>query len=454
MRSAAVDLVAAIGRAFRGGWRRLGAWNRSNGAGESGFSRLVEVHALQTIGDAFVTVALAGSLFFSVSPHAARSRIGLYLLVAMAPFAVVAPVLGPMLDRFQHGRRFALAATMVTRAVLALVIAHALSGKHLTLAQTFALYPAALGVLVAQKTYSIVRAATVPRVLPAGLTLVQANSRLTMVGVFAPGVGGLLAIGMTKTVGHHWALRVGAVAYVISAIYALRLPRWADGGRDVRASEHHLGLGSPLKFGQVDSIVAGVLRAAATLRWLSGFLLFYGAFVVQEHSIGGLPKGVALVALAVGLGAGNFVGTLVGTRSSRLFAGRPSVLLLGITLATTVFTALDFGLLTVFAVAVISSATAAIAKLSLDATIQQRVDEATRTSTFARSETAMQLSWVVGGVLGILLPTKPSFIGFAFASGVLTLSLLAALGFVRYRRRHPGLAELPAVRRENSPQAP
>src|SRR4051812_4895493 len=98
VRSAAWQLAVVTGHGTRHGWRRLRHWNQANGAGESGLARLVDVHALQTAGDAFVTVALAGSLFFSVSPGTARSRIALYLLIAMAPFAVVAPVLGPLLD--------------------------------------------------------------------------------------------------------------------------------------------------------------------------------------------------------------------------------------------------------------------------------------------------------------------------------------------------------------------
>jgi len=356
--------------------------------------------------------------------------VALYLLVTMAPFAVVAPVLGPLLDRFQHGRRFALAATMVARATLALVIGHALAGKHLTTTEALALYPAALGVLIAQKTYTIVRSATVPRLLPSGLTLVQANSRMTIVGVIGPFAAALVAFVLTKAGGHQFALRVGALVYATAAVFALRLPRHADGGAAVRAHEGRLRLASPLKLGQPDPVVAGVLRSAAALRWLAGFLLFYGAFVVQEHSIGGMPKAVSLSALAIGLGAGNFTGTLIAVRIVRFNATRLAVVLLFITAATTAFTALDFGLVTVFAVAVISAATAAIAKLGLDATIQQRVDDAVRTSTFARSETTMQLSWVVGGAVGILLPTRP-FVGFTVATIALAVALVAAVGFAR-----------------------
>jgi MFS family permease len=427
-------LLVSIARACRRGVRRLGAWNRSRGAGESGLARLVEVHALQTAGDAFVTVALAGSLFFSVPTHQARTRVGLYLIVAMAPFAVVAPVLGPLLDRFRHGRRFALAATMLARAVLALVIGHALAGKTLTTTEALALYPAALGVLVGQKTYSIVRSATVPRLTPPALTLVQANSRLTLVGVIGPAAAAVVALILTKAAGHQFALQIGALVYVSAAIFALRLPRHADGGADVRASEVHLRLASPLKLGQPDAVVAGVLRSAAALRWLSGFLLFYGAFVVQEHSIGGMPKAVALSALAIGLGVGNFGGTVVGARITGFNAARLAVVLLLITAVTTLFTALAFGLLTAFAVAVISSATSAITKLGLDATIQQRVDDSVRTSTFARSETTLQLAWVVGGAVGILLPTRP-VVGFTVATVGLAAALVPAIGTSRRRTR-------------------
>ena len=427
-------LLVALARACRHGARRVVAWNRSRGAGESGFARLVEVHALQTAGDAFVTVALAGSLFFSVSPHTAKTRIGLYLLIAMAPFAVIAPVLGPVLDRFQHGRRFALAATMLARATLALVIGHSLAGKHLTTTEALALYPAALGVLVAQKTYAIVRSATVPRVLPRELTLVQANSRMTVVGVILPFAAAVVAYVITKIGGHQFALRIGALVYATAAIYALRLPRHADGGADVRAHEARLRFASPLKLGQPDAVIAGVLRSAAAFRWLAGFLLFYGAFVVQEHSIGGMPKAVSLSALAIGLGAGNFVGTLIGARIAKFNATRLAVLLLLITALTTAFTALDFGLLSVFAVALVSAAAAAIVKLGLDATIQQRVDDSVRTSTFARSETTMQLSWVVGGAVGILLPTRP-LIGFTVATVALAAALVAAVGFARRQQK-------------------
>jgi hypothetical protein len=51
---------------------------------------------------------------------------------------------------------------------------------------------------------------------------------------------------------------------------------------------------------------------------------------------------------------------------------------------------------------------------------------------FARSETTLQLAWVIGGAIGILLPTNAS-LGFGVAAAVLAVALAIALGL---RPRH------------------
>jgi hypothetical protein len=420
-------LIRAIARAIAHNWRRLMRWNRRGGAGTSGLAGLVELHAVQAAADAFVTVALAGHLFFEVPTGQARSRVGLYLLITMAPFAIVAPVLGPLLDRFRHGRRFALAATTIARLTLALVIGHNLGGGMAALA----LYPAALGVLVAGKAYGIVRSAAVPRLMPPGLSLVQANARLTFAGVVAPGIAGVVAIGLTRAFGHLTTLRFSAALYGLAAVLALRLPRRADGGAATRAHEHAAGHGF-LRLSHVHGDVRAALRSTGVLRAFAGFLLLYGAFVVRAHPIGGLSGSVSLAALAVGLGVGNLIGTTTGVRAAGISAQRLGAPLLLVSLVTTLLTAIDYGLFTVFAVAVVSSAAVAVAKLALDATIQQRVDDDVRTSTFARSETVLQLAWVGGGAVGIVLPTTP-WIGFLVA----TLGLAAGVVDTVVTRRRP-----------------
>jgi hypothetical protein len=51
------------------------------------------------VGEAALAVSLAASLFLSISPDAARSKVILYLAISLAPFAVLAPIIGPYIDR-------------------------------------------------------------------------------------------------------------------------------------------------------------------------------------------------------------------------------------------------------------------------------------------------------------------------------------------------------------------
>src|SRR5580693_3058819 len=75
--------AAAAGGAGRFVHRLSGA----SGAGRTGLSNLIELTAAGGFADAFVAVALAGTLFFSTSVDQARGRIALTLLITMAPFA-------------------------------------------------------------------------------------------------------------------------------------------------------------------------------------------------------------------------------------------------------------------------------------------------------------------------------------------------------------------------------
>ena len=66
----------------------------------------------------------------------------------------------------------------------------------------------------------------------------------------------------------------------------------------------------------------------------------------------------------------------------------------------------------------VSSVTNALGKVSLDAIIQREVPDTLRASAFARSETLLQLAWVVGGALGIALPPI-GWLGFTVVAALL-----------------------------------
>jgi hypothetical protein len=69
------------------------------------FQRLGRVHALMIAGEAIMAVSLADSLFLSISPDAARTQVILFLAMSMAPFALLAPLIAPFLDKIKGGQR-------------------------------------------------------------------------------------------------------------------------------------------------------------------------------------------------------------------------------------------------------------------------------------------------------------------------------------------------------------
>jgi hypothetical protein len=214
--------------AARGTSRTVHRLTGASGASRTGLGSLIELSAAGAAGDAFVTIALAGTLFFSTSLDQARGRIALTLLITMAPFAVLAPVIGPMLDRAQQGRRYLLAGTLMARGLLCWGMVDAVLHNDVV-----ELLPAAFGVLVLQKAYAVTRASVTPRLLPREITLVAANSRTGMASLIASSVAGLAALGIEYVAGGGangaaWVLRVGTVVYIAATALSFRVPDHVD----------------------------------------------------------------------------------------------------------------------------------------------------------------------------------------------------------------------------------
>ena len=117
--------------------------------------RLSLVQCAMLGGGTVVTISLAGSLFFSISPNAADHKILLYLLFTLAPFAIVSPLLGPLIDRSRGARRLMVVSSAVGQVVLCPLMA-----THL---HSLLLFPLAFLVLVCQKLYLVTKGALVPR---------------------------------------------------------------------------------------------------------------------------------------------------------------------------------------------------------------------------------------------------------------------------------------------------
>jgi MFS family permease len=399
----------AIARPFALLARRIRRATHAQGAGESGLGKLIEVHAVHSMGDMLITMALASTIFFAVPTEEARGRVALYLAVTMAPFVLLAPVIGPLLDRLPHGRRAAMSAALLFRGVLALLMTGAVATGGLWL------YPAALGVMVASKAYNIVRAAVVPRLLPPGISLVKANARITLTGLLSAGAAAPIGL-LLHLVSPEGPLYGAFVVTLIGAVMSFRLPHKVDlakgeralhleelaQARSERETDGRRGRSHGLR--ATESTVFKALIANCTLRLLSGFMLFFLAFLLRDQPFAGFTAAMSLGVVGVVAGVGNGLGNLAG---AWLRDRAPEAILLAmLTLAvgSTVTAAVAYSMVTVLAVSAAAGLCQAMGKLALDALIQRDVPEVVRTSAFARSETMVQMAWVVGGVIGISLP--------------------------------------------------
>lgn len=449
----------ATGRAGRSAFRKARQLTHAQGAGESGLARLLELHAVNTGGDAAVAVALAGTLFFAGATSEARSDVAWFLLLTMLPFAIVAPLIGPFLDRFRRGRRWAIGATMAIRAFCCWILADAVATDATT-----TLYPAALGVLVSSKAYGVTRASAVPRLLPPDITLVKANSRISLTGTAGAVLSGPLAAG-TAYFGAEWTCRYAFVLFVIATILAILLPERVDSseGEEQVDMATMSGAVHGTKRRAIASSVVGALRGNAGLRFLTGFLLMYMAFVLRDPPFDGWDTSarstILLGAVLGSLGAGQTLGTAIAAIVRSRAPESVIVVVLVVDAVVVVLCTAVFAIPTAVLVALTAGLCASLGKLSLDALIQRDVPESVRTSVFARSETLMQLSWVVGGFVGILAPLEPAQVGLTIASVCLVLwtvfVLQARISSHRSRASHPRApaerADPAATRRERHP---
>ncbi|HEY6424935.1 MAG TPA: MFS transporter [Pseudonocardiaceae bacterium] len=402
-----------------GGVRRFHRATTADGAGQSGLSSLTYATMMDYAANAAVAVALANTLFFAAATAESRTDVALYLLITVAPFTVIAPVIGPLLDRLQHGRRVAMALSFAGRSLLLIVMA--------THVNDWLLYPAALGFMVLAKSFGVLQAAVTPRLLPPEMTLVKTNSRLTVFGLVAAGVSGAVAAGVAALTGTPAALLVTAVVCLVGATLCLRIPSWVEVTEgEVPASlraETTAALDAARRRQPMGRRVVVALWGNGTTRVLTGFLTLFVAFAVKAQTEGSPGRQLVLLGVVgAGAGAGSLLGNVVGARTQ---FGKPDQVILSCVaagLTMSVLAALVPGISVAAVTALVAATGSAIAKVCLDAVIQRDVPEASRASAFGRSETVLQTAWVLGGALGVLLP--PTYwIGFASVSVLLGLGL-------------------------------
>jgi hypothetical protein len=490
------------------------------------FGRLALTHVLMTAGDTLFAVSLAGSLFFSISPTAAKDKVLLYLLLTMGPFAVVAPALGPLIDRSRGARRAMVVASAAGRALLCPFLARDI--------HSLLLFPEAFAMLVLSKVYLVTKGALVPemaalgllddisdaetgaatgveghgrpgdpaaRVLPSsdpsaptipmvgrnpktppyGTPLIRVDDPVTGVDKVEPDLAtlnarlGLLAslsgfvfavpaVIILKLGGAPSVLWVSVGVFIAAMVAGIRLPvptrvakRLAGKRRDKNAVEPPVVslaaspevVRSP-DFDQAwiddeadlaafrpmaDTEVVLALMPMSVLKALVGFLTFLFAFALRREAAATWWFGFVLG----GLTAGALIGVLLVSRIRKVMSEQQ--ILTAALLLVAAFATLGafFPVRWMQAVvAVAMGAAGAVAKPSFDALVQRNVAESNQGRAFARFETRLQLMWVVGSFVPVVLALP-------IEAGDFVMAVVAAVGAVSYMSSRRAVGGQPEV---------
>lgn len=361
--------------------------------------RLARVHGCMAAADTFLAVSLADSLFLSISPDAARSKVLLFLALSLAPFTILAPLVGPYIDRLPGGRRLTVFGVGIARALVVVLMVGRI--------HSLLLFPLAFISLVLAKTYAVSRSSLVPTLVRSDDELVAANGKLGLVAGVVSLISAVPAW-LTHLIGSGVSLSVAAVLFVLAAAMALQLPR------------HLATVSSPAQRLEREELhrpqVLYAAFAMMLLRGSVGFMFFHLAFWLRNQR-----AGTAWFALALGLAS--MATMLANGIAPILRRWVPEQVMLAVTLIAIAVVGVVTGYLGGITAGIVLSATvngvAAIGRLSFEAIVQANAPDANRARAFVQFETRNQLAWVVGGLVAVIF-SPPGALGFALV-GVIGL---------------------------------
>ena len=332
----------------------------------------------------------------------------LFLAVSLAPFAIVAPFIGPVIDKIPGGRRITVFIVAVLRCVTVLLMVSRLNSVSL-----FAL---AFVSLVLARTYSVSKTAIVPTLVNNDEQLVSANSKLGLLSG-AMGFAAAIPAGLLQLIDARATLVMSAVMFGLAGLTSLQLPRHIATSplpaEDIEIEE--------LRSLQVRRIAASMML----LRGVIGFLFFHVAFWLRDESAGtawfGLALGLSSLSIMVGNLIAPFLRRQMSERAMMLFA----FLIIGV-IGT--YAGVVGGITAGIILISVTNGMGSVGRLAFESVVQREAPDANRARAFVGFETLNQLAWVGLGLVAVIL-TLEGAVGFAavglvciFGSGYLFLN--------------------------------
>ncbi len=375
------------------------------------FRKLFAVRLVSQAGDGFFQMGLTTLFFFSPEKAADTGAIVVGFTVQLLPFTVLAPLVGPLLDRWR--RRQVLLVGNLARAALAVLLAVIMATQGVG----WPVYVLALVALGVNRFLLSALSAGLPHVVPRP-QLLMANTVTPTLGAvsWVLGLGGglLLRLLLPEGVGRDVAaVALGAALFTTGGLLALRLGRGRLGpdhpaaglAAAVRASLAELADGARwLVRRRTPALALGVMSAHRFVYGVNLMALILIARNLLEDPADA-DAGLATFALLAGLSfAGNGLSIILTPLAhERVSPARWIVVCLGIGAVGQALLATSWSRPVVGAAAVLLGLSVQGAKIAVDTIVQRDTDDAYRGRAFSLYDMLYNAALVGAAALAYLV---------------------------------------------------
>lgn len=381
-----------------------------------GFRRLTYSRLLSQGGDGMFQVGIATAFFFDPTQAATARDIALGFIVLLAPFTLVGPLVGPLIDRWQR-RQIILIGNLTRVALVAAICVTLLADGP-----SWVLYTLALLALSVNRFVNAAMTAGIPKVVAAH-ELLAANAIMPTLGTIASAVGG--AVGGIVT---FLAPTTSDAGLAMTALVAAGLATAAAAGATMLLGRRELGPDHPLEALHVAQQVRrlghelreglGYLRARvtpvqalavmATQRLLYG-VMFVAAILISRNILGANhpEQAIEKFTIVLGFAAVGFGLAAVITPSvaTRMAPQRWIVVSLLVGAAGQAVLAVWSAPWALFTAAVVVSYAVQAGKIAVDTIVQRDTEDAVRGRAFTLYDMAFNVAFILSAVVGaVLLP--------------------------------------------------
>lgn len=384
-----------------------------------GFRHLTRVRVLSQAGDGAFQFGIATAFFFDPT-HATTPRdIAIGFATLFAPFTLVGPFVGPLIDRWPR-QRIVLVSNLVRVGLVVLIVATIASS-----APSILKYVLALATLSVNRFLLAALTAGIPRVVD-DHDLLTANSIQPTLGTIAAAIGGavggaitIVAPGVSDDHRALIALGLAVVAFAAASLASMTLARGSLGPDQTRdsidlgneAARLLRGLREGLRHVRQRVTPFHALGVMSAQRLLYG-VMFVAAILIARHLLsepGDVEGGIAQLTVVVGFGALGFGLAAVVTPgvAPRVGPHRWILMCLGLGAVGQVFLAVSPAKPWLYSAAVVVSFAVQGGKIAVDTIVQRDTDDAYRGRAFTLYDVAYNTAFISSAFVGaLLLPTE------------------------------------------------